>query len=99
MPANIELLMPFGEPSAASRGPAPKLAKRLDTLAGATIGVVWNGWHCMEVMKDEFRQFLVREFGAKEVIALQTGTTLPMTAAELASAREQWDAAIVGLGT
>jgi hypothetical protein len=99
MPSKIELLMPFGEPSAAARGAAPKLSARLDTLAGATIGVVWNGWHCMEVMKDEFRQILVKEFGAKEVIALQTGTTLPMTAAELAGAREKWDAAIVGLGT
>lgn len=99
MPSKIELLMPFGEPNAASQGAAPKLAARLDTLAGATIGVVWNGWHCMEVMKDEFRQILVKEFGAKEVIALQTGTTLPMTAPELANAREKWDAAIVGLGT
>lgn len=99
MPAKIELLMPFGESSAVSRGARPKLASRLNTLAGATIGVVWNGWHCMEVMTNEFQRMLVQEFGAKEVVAFQTGTTLPMSAAQLANAREKWDAAIVGLGT
>jgi hypothetical protein len=99
MPAKIELLMPFGEASKAPQGPRPKLATRLETLAGATIGVVWNGWHCMEVMTHELGQILVREFGTKEVVALQTGTTLPMSDAQLANARDKWDAAIVGLGT
>ena len=91
--------MPFGESASTSDAARPKLAARLESLAGATVGVVWNGWHCMEVMKDEFQRILVKEFGAKEVIALQTGTTLPMTASQLSDARERWDAAIVGLGT
>ena len=98
MPDRIEVLMPFGE-STAPQGAQPKLAARLKSLGGATVGVVWNGWHCMEVMKDEFRRVLVEEFGAKEVVALQTGTTHPMSAAQLAGASDKWDAAIVGLGT
>lgn len=98
MPNRIEVLMPYGE-STESQDAKPMLAARLKSLAGATVGVVWNGWHCMEVMKDEFRRILVREFDAKEVVALQTGTTLPMSAAQLANAREKWDAAIIGLGT
>ena len=98
MPDRIEVLMPFGE-STVLQGAQPKLTARLKSLAGATVGVVWNGWHCIEVMKDELRRILVEEFGAKEVVALQTGTTHPMSAAQLADAREKWDAAIVGLGT
>lgn len=98
MPHQVEVLMPYGEPTAL-RDARPALAPRLPSLAGATIGVVWNGWHCMEVMKDQFRDILVREFGAKEVVGVQTGTTLPMSAAQLATARDTWDAAIVGLGT
>lgn len=98
MPARIEVLMPFGE-STAAKGAQPRLAARLSSLAGSTLGVVWNGWHCMEVMKDELRRVLVEDFGAKEVVALQTGTTHPMSDAQLAHARDKWDAAIVGLGT
>ena len=98
MPDRIEVLMPFGE-STASKGAQLQQAARLQSLSGATVGVVWNGWHCMEVMKDELEHILVREFGAKEVLAVQTGTTLPMSPTQLAAARDGWDAAIVGLGT
>jgi hypothetical protein len=98
MSQRIEVLMPYGE-STAARGAQPKLSARLKSLGGATVGVVWNGWHCMEVMKDELRRILVEEFEAREVVALQTGTTHPMSDAQLANARDKWDAAIVGLGT
>ena len=96
MPNNIELLMPYGEPSAKAE-PAPTLAPRLKSLAGMTIGVLWNGWHCMEVMQDQLAELLVRDFGAREVIGVQTGTTMPMSPAQLADARKRWDGAIVGL--
>ena len=94
----IEVLMPYGE-SNAPPSSSMQRAQRLQSFAGATIGVAWNGWHCMETMKNEFQRILVEEFGAKAVIACQTGTTMPMSAAQLADARDHWDAAIVGLGT
>lgn len=96
MTKQIELMLPHGEPSAKA-DPAPVLAPRLKSLAGMTIGVLWNGWHCMEVMKDQLAELLVRDFGAKEVIGVQTGTTMPMSPAQLADARKRWDGAIVGL--
>lgn len=98
MTGRIEVLMPYGE-AAAITGRAPVLAPRLASLAGATVGVVWNGWHCMRTIKDELRERLVHDWGAKDVVAVQTGTTLPMTPEQLAAAQRGWDAAIVGLGT
>ena len=96
--SRVELLVPIGE-AAAEKSAKPGLAARLQSLAGATVGVVWNGWHCMDVMTRELQRLLCAEFGAKEVIALQTGTTFPMPESELAHAQQHWDAAIVGLGT
>ena len=104
MNKQIEVLMPYGESTESTEltgAPATPAARanRLKTLAGATIGVTWNGWHCMATIKDELRRILVDEFGAKEVIAVQTGTTMPMTPGQVADAKQHWHAAIVGLGT
>jgi hypothetical protein len=98
MPRQIEVMMPYGEPTGSSQA-RPALVPRPGSLAGLTVGVVWNGWHCMEVIKDRLRDVLARDYGAKEVVGLQTGTTLPMSADQLAVARDTWDVAIVGLGT
>ncbi len=98
MSNRIELFLPIGE-STAAPGARPALAPRLRSLAGATIGIVWNGWHCMDILTRELQRILVAEFGAKTVVALQTGTTYPMRESELVHARDHWDAAIVGLGT
>jgi len=98
MTTRIEVLMPFGEVAVES-GSTPCLAARRGSLAGATVGVVWNGWHCMRTIKDELRELLVRDWGAKAVVALQTGTTMPMSPQQLDAAQRGWDAAIVGLGT
>jgi hypothetical protein len=94
----IEVLLPHGEATSAG-GAVRRLAPRLGSLAGATVGVVWNGWHCMNVIQARLREALVSDFGAKAVLAVQTGTTIPMTPAQLADATARWDAAIVGLGT
>ena len=93
----MEVLMPYGESLAGK--PEAKLTPRPQSLAGAVVGIVWNGWHCMEVMTNELRRILVEEFGARSVEAIQTGTTLPMSPAQLAHAREHWGGAIVGLAT
>ncbi|MFN0304538.1 MAG: hypothetical protein ACKVQU_29745 [Burkholderiales bacterium] len=98
MSDRIELLLPIGE-STAAPGARPQLAPRLRSLAGATIGIVGNGWHCMDVLTRELQRILVAEHGVKEVVALATGTTYPMRESELLHARDHWDAAIVGLGT
>jgi hypothetical protein len=98
MTTNIEVLMPFGE-AAAEPGSTSCLAARRGTLSGATVGVVWNGWHCMRTIKNELCELLVRDWGAKAVVALQTGTTMPMTPQQLDAAQRDWDAAIIGLGT
>ena len=98
MSKQIEVLMPYGE-SPTSQQATSERAARLTTLAGMTIGVTWNGWQCMKTIKDELARILVGEFGAKEVIAVQTGTTMPLPPERLIDAKKNWHAAIVGLGT
>ena len=98
MPNQIEVLMPYGE-SRPSQLKTDARAPRLATLAGKTIGVTWNGWQCMKTIKDELVRILVEEFGAKQVIAVQTGTTMPLPPERLIDAKKNWHAAIVGLGT
>lgn len=99
MSHRIELLMPYGEMPAAQRANDLVAAGRLKSLAGATVGVVWNSWHCMETIADELRGLLVDRFGAKSVELVQTPTTLPMPDEQVIAAGRRWDAAIVGLGT
>jgi hypothetical protein len=53
----------------------------------------------MRTIKNELCELLVRDWGAKAVVALQTGTTMPMTPQQLDAAQRDWDAAIIGLGT
>ena len=99
MSGNIELLIPAGEHSYSPGQSKPRLAPRLDSMAGKTIGILSNSWQCMTVVTDEFRNLLMRDFGVKEVIRFDSPLTLALPEHLMKDAVERCDAAIVGMGT
>jgi len=87
--------MPYAEEPAAR---TKALAPRLDTLRGKTIGVINNGWNCMNVTTDELRQVLVAQYGAAEVIEKKTIASLKLATPELEDLARRADAVICGMG-
>ncbi|MDO8530777.1 MAG: hypothetical protein Q7T26_01210 [Dehalococcoidia bacterium] len=91
----LVVLMPYGEEPASSQ---KKLAPRLDTVRGKTIGIINNTWNCMNVATDELRRLLVSEYGAAEVIEKQTPATIPLRAVDMDDLAKRADAVICGIG-
>ena len=91
----VDVLMPYAEPAEVEAG---RLAPRLSSLDGRTVGLVNNSWRCMHVVAGDLTRRLKAEHGVVEVIEhrISAAQTLPPpTLQEMAMA---CDAVIVGIG-
>ena len=95
MERQVVVLMPYAEDPAARTKP---VAPRLDTLRGKTIGIINNGWNCMNVAADELRRLLVQDYGAAEVIEKKTIASLKLAVPEMEDLAHRADAVICGIG-
>ncbi|MEK7872864.1 MAG: hypothetical protein AAB502_03270 [Chloroflexota bacterium] len=89
------VLMPYAEETAAR---TKALAARLDSLQGKTIGIINNGWNCMNVTTDEIRRLLVSDYGVADVIEKKTTASLKLPKPELEDMARRADAVICGMG-
>jgi hypothetical protein len=91
----VDVLMPYGEPSA---GPAGRIAPRLPSLDGQTIGVVNNSWRCMHVVAEELTRRLKAEHGVVEIIERRISAAQTLPPPMLEEMAGACDAVIVGIG-
>jgi hypothetical protein len=92
----VPVLVPWAE------GVEPLLAQpapRAGSLAGARVGIVDNGWHCMHVLTDVLAESLVDRFGVGEVVVKHTSGSLTLPAADRAELIRACQAVVVGIGT
>ncbi len=89
------VLMPYAEETAAR---TKTLAPRLDSLQGKTIGIINNGWNCMNVTTEELRRLLVSEYGVADIIEKKTTASLKLPKAEIEDLARRADAVVCGMG-
>ena len=93
--AQIEILMPDGVPAALA---GAVLAKRVASLAGRRIGIVNNGWRCMDILASEYHDILLQEHGLADALEVRTSVVHGLSDADLELFVARCDAAIVGIG-
>ena len=94
----VAVLMPHPEPADAVSSPTP-LAPRLTTLAGRTIGIVNNSWHCMDVVTGELRRALYADYAVAEVVEVKISAAQTLPAPDLERLAGACDAVVIGIGT
>ncbi len=87
--------MPYPEPSG---GGGFQLAARPESLRGATVGLVNNGWRCMNVIADEYRRRLVDDCGVREVLEERISAAQTLPDERFATLAARCHAVIVGIG-
>jgi hypothetical protein len=91
----VEILKPTADPS---MDPGIRLAQRLPSLRGRSIGIANNLWNCMNVITTEYAQVLLGEYGVREVIEKQSASTARLPKAMMDDLVKRCDAVIVGIG-
>lgn len=90
-----DILLPIAEPEMSS---SPRLAPRLDTLSGGTVGVVDNSWRCMHIITDEIRAVLPGRFGVRAIEERRISAAQTLPPGDVAGLARSCDAVIVGIG-
>ena len=91
---SIEFLDPTHETAARDFAPAP----RLETLDGATVGVVSNGKKGTVPFFDALERELVDRHGVREVIRLTKSNYSAPADPPILDEAKRWDALIAGIG-
>lgn len=91
----VPMLMPFAEGAQSS---GASLAPRLSTLEGKTIGIINNGWKCMQVASQELRQLLTTEYGVSEILEKEITPLQTLSAGDMDELMRRADAVICGVG-
>ena len=91
----VDILMPYAE---APTGRPGFGAPRLSTVDGRTIGIVNNGWRCMDVIADELAEVLRADFGAAGVVERRVPATRTLPPDALDELVAGCDAVVVGIG-
>jgi hypothetical protein len=94
----VAVLMPHREPADGVASPTD-VSPRLTTLAGRTIGIVNNSWHCMDVVTEELRTALYTDYAVGEVVEVKISAAQTLPAPELERLAATCDAVVVGIGT
>ena len=77
-----------------------RVAPRLDTLAGKTIGLLNNGWRSLDITYREFDRVLREKFEVSRVIEKRKAVpSRPMPEQDLKELIADADGVIVGLGS
>ena len=98
MNVETEILLPIGEKSVAEASPVQALAPRLSSLEDKVVGIVSNGWNCMQVIAEEYSHSLTVKYGLRGVALYETPVTMAMTDELVERIRSECDAVIVGIG-
>ncbi len=85
-------------PTAGYSGSRLRLAPRLDSLAGKTVGFINNRWRCMDIACDEMRTLLKERYEVSSFIEKQTASATPLKETELLDLAKRVDAVITGMG-
>ena len=93
MDRQVSILVPGSEDS----GSKLALAPRLDTLAGKRIGIINNGWRCMQIASDELRRLLIEQ-GISELVEKRTTAARPVVQSDLLDLAQTADGVICGIG-
>jgi hypothetical protein len=94
----VAVLMPYPEPADGVASPVD-VSPRLTTLAGRTIGIVNNSWHCMDVVTEELRAALYADYAVGEVVEVKISAAQTLPVPELERLAATCDAVVVGIGT
>jgi hypothetical protein len=94
----VAVLMPHPEPADGVASPTD-VSPRLTTLAGRTIGIVNNSWHCMDLVTEELRTALYADYAVGEVVEVKISAAQTLPAPELERLAGTCDAVVVGIGT
>jgi hypothetical protein len=86
------------DPTAEKAPPVGKLAPRLDTLAGKTIGFISNGKEGTKGFFAHLDQMLREEFGVVDVVLRTKSNYSAPADAHIAEEATHWDAVISGIG-
>lgn len=95
MAGTIEVLLPIAEGEERER---VRLAPRLESVAGKTIGFINNDWISLDITYDEFRRLLQGRWEARGVIEKRKPKSSPLSPADLDDLARRADAVITGLG-
>jgi hypothetical protein len=93
----VQVLMPY--PPADDVAPPIPISARITALTGRRIGIVNNGWHCMEIVTDDLREALRRDFGVQEVVEVDITGAQTVPAEQVDRLVSSCDAVVVGIGT
>jgi hypothetical protein len=91
----ISVLMPYPEQTHTTE---LRLAPRVDSLRGCTVGIVNNSWHCMNLIVDEYRRVLVETYGVTDIVEKRISAAQKLPVPDVEEMATRCDAAIVGIG-
>ena len=86
------------DPTTEKAPPAGKLAPRLDTLAGKTVGFISNGKEGTKGFFAHLEKMLREEHGVAKVVSRTKSNYSAPADAHIIAEIKQWDAVISGLG-
>lgn len=95
MAGTIEVLLPVAE---AEEGQRLRLAPRLETVAGKTIGFINNDWLALDTIYDTFKRLLASEWEVRGFLEKRKAKSSPLPPADLDDLVRRADAVITGLG-
>jgi hypothetical protein len=87
--------MPFAE---STERQGVDLAPLLSTMSNASVAIINNGWHCMDVIADEYRRALTSEYGVANVVETRVGPTEALAVEVADEIAKRCDAVVVGIG-
>ena len=90
----MELLVPLADPPKSD----VTLASRLAGLEGHTVGLIDNGWWCLDVMYDELETLLAERYGVAGFLRKPKRTSSPTAREDLEELARDCGAVITGLG-
>jgi len=94
----LEVLDPTHDDGSGEEGPVA-LADRLDSFAGATIGIISNGKQGTRRFFDALATELIDVHGAANVVRVtKSNYSAPADAELLDRAKEEWQALVAGVG-
>lgn len=91
----VPMLMPYAEATSSN---VAKVAPRLSTLEGKTIGFINNGWRCMKITSREMQRLLTAEHGVSRVMEKEITPLQTLPARDMDELARQADAVICGMG-
>jgi hypothetical protein len=90
----MELLVPLADPPKSRAS----LASRLAGLEGHTVGLIDNGWWCLDVIYDEIETLLAERYGVVGFLRKPKHTSSPTAQEDLQELVQKCGAVITGLG-